>query len=325
MSTTVAELTYRALLREDLEDVRTLMLSACETIPDLIRYPIEQLIDGRGKRLRPALVLLTSKLYAADRSKALLAAAGVEMLHTATLIHDDLIDNARLRRGVETLNNQWSPTATVLAGDTMFALAAKLIARTENATLVYRFAETLESICAGELRQMLGRNGNLPTVEIYYERIFAKTASLFALCAESGPVLAGEDPQIVAEANRFGRLLGEAFQIADDVLDLVGTPQRLGKPAGSDLRQGIVTLPVIGYAKAHADDPRLAAVLQHKADETTVDALVSDIRGAKADELAMDRAERHVAEAVALIRKLPQSPYRHALEEIAQFAVRRRY
>ncbi|MBN1246317.1 MAG: polyprenyl synthetase family protein, partial [Anaerolineae bacterium] len=287
--------------------------------------PIERLIESGGKRLRPALVLLYARLSGVARNNALLAAAGVEMLHTATLVHDDLIDNARLRRGVETLNNRWSPTATVLAGDTMFALAAKLIARTENAALVYRFSETLESICAGELRQMLSKNGNLPTVATYYDRIFAKTASLFALCTESGPILGALDHTAVVEARQFGRLLGEAFQIADDVLDIVGTPQRLGKPAGTDLQQGVVTLPVIAYAEAHADDIRLAAVLRHEADAPTITALIDAVRAAKYDEIAMQRAEEHVQEALTILRRHPDSVYRRALEEIARFAIQRRY
>lgn len=318
-------LRYRSLLQEDLQDVRTLMLTACVSIPEPIRSPIEHLVESGGKRLRPALVLLYARLAQADRDKALLAAAGVEMLHTATLVHDDLIDNAPLRRGVQTLNEQWSPTATVLAGDTMFALAAKLIARTKNSTLVYRFSETLEAICAGELRQMLSKNGHVPTTQTYYDRIFAKTASLFSLCTEAGPILAESDAQATAKARRVGRLLGEAFQIADDVLDIVGTSHRLGKPAGTDLRQGLVTLPVIIYAEAHADDPRLTAVLRHQADDATIKSLVGAVRASEADEIAMQRATAHVDEALELLYEHPDTPDRRALEDIARFAVQRRY
>lgn len=320
---TVDSLQYRTLLHEELKSVQTLMLDACRHIPDPLRSPIELLIDSGGKRLRPALVLLFSKLVCADLDKTLLAAAGVEMLHTATLIHDDLIDNAQLRRGVETLNQTWSPTATVLAGDALFALAAKLIAQTENARLAYRFSETLESICVGELRQMLSRNGYLPTVEAYYDRIFAKTASLFALCAESGPILSGLDDHAMNAGRQFGKLLGEAFQVADDVLDITGTSRNLGKPVGADLHQGLITLPVILYAQAHADDKRLSAVLGHEADNATIHALVAAIRAEKADKLAMHRARAHVDEAISLLHVYEATPYRDALEEIARFAIQR--
>lgn len=318
-------LQYHALLHDDLETVRTLMLSACESIPQPIQRPIKLLIDRGGKRLRPALVLLFSHIAGADQQQALYTAAGVEMLHTATLVHDDLIDEAKVRRGVETLNNHWSATSIILAGDTMFALAAKLIARSDNNFLVYRFSETLEAICAGELRQMLSRNGGVPTIESYYDRIFAKTASLFALCAESGPILGHSDERAVAAARAFGRRLGEAFQIADDVLDIIGDPQQLGKPAGSDLRQGLVTLPIILYARDRPKDNRLQSIIHSEADKTAIVRLVAEIQTSQAPEDAMARAEAHIQEALALLEHYPDTPYRRALVEIAHFAVRRRY
>jgi geranylgeranyl pyrophosphate synthase len=172
---------------------------------------------------------------------------------------------------------------------------------------------------------MLSRNGSLPSIEAYYDRIYAKTASLFALCAESGPVLGQLGAEEVSEARRFGRLLGEAFQIVDDVLDIVGSSHHLGKPAGTDLRQGLVTLPVIVYAETHADDERLASVLKPQATEATVQALVEAILATKSDEVAMQRAEAHVATALSILDRFPDSPDRGALEEIARFAVRRRH
>jgi len=319
-------LQYRSLLRDELETVRDLMLAECANIPAPIQRPIEMLIDGGGKRLRPALVLLYAHMCGADHQKALLVAAGVEMLHTATLVHDDLIDGARIRRGVETLNFRWSPTATVLSGDTMFALAAKLIARTTDSALALRFAETLESICAGELRQMLSRDdGAVPSVEAYQQRIFAKTASLFALCAEAGPILAAQDRQAVSDAHQFGKLLGDAFQITDDVLDIMGTAESLGKPVGSDLRQGLATLPVITYSQAFPDDSRLRAVLQHEADDGTTQALIDDIRTSGAADRAMALADSQIALAGPLLNRYADTEYRRAVEEIAHFSVRRRY
>jgi len=323
---TTQTLQYRSLLRDELQTVRDLMLAECANIPSAIQQPIEMLIDGGGKRLRPALVLLYAHMCGADRQKALLAAAGVEMLHTATLVHDDLIDGARVRRGVETLNIQWSPTATILSGDTMFALAAKLIARTTDSTLALRFAETLESICAGELRQMLSRDGDtLPSVDAYQRRIFAKTASLFALCTETGPILAAQSQPAVADAHQFGRLLGEAFQITDDVLDIVGTAESLGKPVGSDLQQGLATLPAINYGQAFPDDSRLRAVLRHEADDGTLQALIDDIRASGAADRAMALADSQIALAGSLLNRYADSEYRQAVEEIARFSVWRQF
>jgi geranylgeranyl pyrophosphate synthase len=322
---TTNALQYRTLLRDELKTVRDLMLAEGTNIPSALQRPIAMLIDGGGKRLRPALVLLYAHICGADIQEALWAAAGVEMLHTATLVHDDLIDGARIRRGIETLNIKWSPTATVLTGDTMFALAAKLIARTANPTLALRFAETLESICAGELRQMLSRNGTLPSVDAYQQRIFAKTASLFALCTESGPILAGQDQSHIGDARRFGRLLGEAFQITDDVLDIMGTAKSLGKPVGSDLQQGLATLPAITYNQLFPKDRRLRAALQHKADEATLASLIADIRASDAADKAMALADKQIAEAIPLINQYADSEYKQAVEEIARFSVRRQY
>jgi geranylgeranyl pyrophosphate synthase len=318
-------LTYRTLLQADLEDARMQMLDECRRIPETIRHPVNALIESGGKRLRPALVLLSAHLCHADREQAVAAAAAVEMLHTATLIHDDLIDNAGIRRGVGTLNAQGSPMVAVLAGDILFSLAAKFIARANNTALVHRFAETLETICLGEIGQMLGRNGALPSIDSYYQRIYAKTASLFSLCTEAGPILAGYPADTIALSRRLGKLLGEAFQITDDVLDLMGTTSDMGKPVGTDLAQGLATLPVLIYERDHPADARLHAVLAQKAGPTTLQGLIADIRGSLAPQQAMALAAARTEEALTLIRDYPESPHRLALEEIARFAVYRQY
>ena len=245
------------------------------------------------------------------------------MLHTATLIHDDLIDNADVRRGVETLNATWSPAATVLVGDLMFAHAAELATRSENIHLVRRFAQTLSTICRGELDQLLNGRGSLPTEAAYYERIYSKTASLFGLATEAGPILAGEPAEGCDRARRFGVLLGQAFQIADDVLDFIGSESMLGKPLGSDLRQGLITLPVLHFAETHPDDPRVSAVLSHTAGSAIIASLVHDLRASDAAEWTMARAAAHVEEALNLLVAYPASVYRDALYEIAAFATQR--
>lgn len=323
MSHSKTSLQYRRLLDSDLTVVQNLMLTECDCIPLPLRAGVEALIKSGGKRLRPAIVLLFAHMCHADRDKALATAAAVEMLHTATLVHDDLIDHAQMRRGIETLNAHWPTPATVLTGDIVFALAAKLIAKSENPTLVQRFAETLEVICTGELDQLFGRHQGLPTLEAYYDRIFAKTGSLFALCAQSGPILAGCDSQLVEQAHRFGALLGQAFQIADDVLDFVGDPHTMGKPVGSDLREGIITLPVLEYVKSHPDDHRVRAILDDRGDDDMMDAFIEAIRASQAPEQAMARAREHAEEALSLIQAYPESPHRMAIAEIVAFAVHR--
>ncbi len=316
---------YRTVLAEELTAVHTLMLAECDTIPEPLKTSIVSLIASRGKQLRPALVLLSSRIWEATETSAILAAAAVEMLHTATLIHDDLIDGAQVRRGLATLNARWSSNAVVLAGDIIFALAAKLIARSGSPCLVERFSETLEAICVGEVRQLFGHNGSVPSIDDYYGRIYAKTGSLFALCLESGAQLANRPADCIDRSRRIGTALGEAFQITDDVLDVIGDATRLGKPVGTDLRQGMATLPVLLYADAHPDDKRLEAVLQRTLDPAAFQQMLTDLRQSNAPEAALKVAKTRATEASLLIRELPDTPPRRALEEIVQFAFERQY
>lgn len=317
------ELQYATLLQQELEATRALLISACSSIPLPARYVVEQLVNRGGKQLRPAIVLLSAHLAQSDLEVALLAAAGVEMLHTATLIHDDIIDNASVRRGIPTLNAQLPVTAAVLAGDIAFAQAARLIARTGIPLIVERFSTTLETICRGELDQMFRSHGCLPSQETYFGRIFAKTASLFSLCAQIGPLLSQSSPECIEQAQQFGHLVGEAFQITDDVLDLLGDSHKTGKPVGVDIRQGLATLPIILYAEDHPDDRRLDEVLSGTADEAQIGDFLSDLIRSGATDKAMQAARSRKAEALTILQAYPPSAHRRALEELVQFAVDR--
>lgn len=318
-------LRYRRLLAPELNETTELMLRSIQAFPSSIQEPIKTLITGGGKRLRPALVILSAHICGADSDRVMYVAAAVEMLHTATLVHDDLIDRAETRRGQQTLNRQLVPAATVLTGDAIFAVAAKLAAKSQNPILVQRFAETLETICVGEINQMFRDKSQPPSLETYYKRIFAKTASLFELCTESGALLAGCSPERVQRSRRFGRLMGEAFQIADDILDIVGDEAKLGKPVVADLRQGLLTLPVLYYLQAHPDDERVREALTNHLSGQSITALAADIKRSSAPRQAIQRAEQHVREAGQLLTHYPDSVYRQAMEEIASFAVSRRF
>ncbi len=329
------ELLYTTMLRDELPAVRATMLEVQQRLPDPVAPALAAIINGGGKQLRPALALLSARMFDADVENAVPVAAAVEMLHTATLIHDDLIDNALMRRGKQTLNAQWSAAATVLAGDVAFAWAAELATRSQCLRLIKHFSETLAIICSGELNQMFTTRAQLPTEADYYRRIFSKTASLFALAAESGPLLMQRDEADVQRLRMFGKLVGEAFQIVDDVLDFMGDEVTLGKPVGGDLRQGIITLPVLYYFRRHPDDVRLHAVLaraehvrghnNYMRNESTIQALIADLRQSDAAEWAMQQAETHAAEASALLDIFPDTTYRQAMQEITAFAVQRQY
>ncbi len=321
----ISRLKYFDLLADDLRAVHLVMSESLARIHLEVGESIFDLVRSGGKRLRPALVLLSAYLNEVDIERVIPLAAAVEMLHTATLIHDDLIDSAALRRGVETLNARCSPPVTVLAGDIVFAWAARLAARGQDLAVMERFSESLVSICEGELKQMFQGRGSIPTVEMYYERIFAKTGSLFTLATEVGPRLAQRPASEIVKLQTFGKFLGQAFQIADDVLDLMGTEAMLGKPVGSDLRQRLITLPLIRYLEAYPEDTRVHQILEHPDDEETMRALITDFRKSDVAERVMAEARRYVEEAITCLDGYPDTQYRQAMVEIATFAVQRRY
>ncbi len=260
-----------APVRAGLEQVEDKMKSVDADVFAPLANAFLELIGQGGKRLRPALALLAAGLQDANpehsnsrpkvdgpqtasdevrNGRTLIAlAAAVEMLHTATLVHDDVIDGALLRRDAPTLNASWSAGATVLAGDYMFARSAQFAAETDNVRVITIFSDTLRVIVDGEMRQLSDRNDFRQDRQAYYQRIYAKTASLYSAATEAAAVLVGLSPERVQALKSFGYQFGMAFQIVDDILDFVGTDATLGKPVGSDLRQGTLTLPFLYYLR----------------------------------------------------------------------------
>lgn len=319
-------------LEKDLERVEQKLRE-----PVYLDYPqltavLQSLLDSGGKRVRPALALLAGSFYPADTEKLVSLAASVEMLHTATLVHDDLIDGALVRRGHGTLNARWSTGATVLTGDYLFARAAALAAETDHVRVIAIFAETLMTICSGELRQIFDRH-NLPRVDDeeawgealmrYDQRIHAKTASLFRAATEAAAVLSDAPPPQERALAEYGRLLGTAFQIVDDVLDFEGEETVLGKPVGSDLREGIVTLPVLYFLRDQPEDTRIAAILDGRGDDGLVREVVAAIRASGAIDRALDRARSLVTESQEALSLLPETESRALMWSLADYTVSR--
>ncbi len=285
-----------------------------------------QLLGSGGKRLRPALALAAYGFYAQPASdKAIAAAAALETLHNATLVHDDLIDGALVRRGVTTLNALWNKGATVLAGDYLFARAAGFAAETDNVRIVHLFADTLRTICEGELRQLFSSHEWRLPKEDYYPRIFAKTASLFATATRSGAVLGNAPMEQEQALYNYGYRLGMAFQIVDDILDYSGDEAVLGKPVGGDLRQGIVTLPFFYFLQSCPDPDAILAKLDKSGDRDGegVAEVVSLVRASGAIEQAFAEARDFTEQAKAELARLPASPYQAALAELADYGIAR--
>lgn len=285
---------------------------------------LEGLITTGGKRVRPRVTLLMGGLLGADQERLFDLAAAIEMLHTATLVHDDLIDGALLRRGADTLHTRWTPATTVLAGDLVFALAARLAAASDSVQVMALFSETLQIIVNGELTNLLRPDTGLDR-QAYYDWIYAKTASMFELATGGAALLSQANAQQVTAARTFGRGIGMAFQIVDDILDYTGKQAQVGKPVGHDLRQGVVTLPAFLYFEACPDDPTLQSILQRNGhSEAELDQLVYAIRQSPAIEQALLEARQHVQLALEALRQLPDAPERLALEELAKFIVERK-
>jgi len=294
-----------------------------EQHPDL-RSALEHLLAAGGKRVRPTLGLLVGNMLGAPEDKLVTLGASVELLHTATLVHDDLIDGALLRRGMPTLNARWSPAATVLTGDFLFARAAKLAAETDYLPLMKLFSETLATIVNGELTQMFSARGVIDRNN-YYNRIYAKTASLFEMASLAACMVATENQDIRDSMKAFGYEVGMAFQIVDDILDFTGDQSTVGKPIGSDLLNGLITLPAIYYAEEHPNDEDVLSLPSGGWKDTArVQRLVDGIRKNAAIEKAMNEARQAVSRALSALEEAPVSPEREALEDLAKFIVDRK-
>jgi geranylgeranyl pyrophosphate synthase len=286
--------------------------------PDL-RAALEQILAAGGKRIRPTLALLVGNMLGAPEERLITLGAAVELLHTATLVHDDLIDGSLLRRGMPTLNARWSPAATVLTGDFLFARAAKLAAETDHMPLMKLFAETLAVIVNGELNQMLSGRGMISR-ESYNQRIYAKTASLFEMSSRGAAMISPAAEASVEAMRKFGYETGMAFQIVDDILDFTGEQGSMGKPIGSDLLNGLVTLPAIYYAEAAPFDEDVRLLSEGGwANQERMARLVESIRKTDAVKAALGEANQHIARALQMLDGFESSPEREALENLAKF------
>jgi len=310
-------------IRPQLERVEYLLDETLAKVEEPLSSRLRHSLDG-GKRLRPALVILAGQVFTSSSEPFYSLAAAVDMLHTATLIHDDLLDEAPLRRGRETLHRVWPPGAAILAGDYLLGQAISLIAELGHPRIFKVFGETICTLCAGEIRRMVIAKGKCSRQD-YYRSIEAKTASLFAASTEMAGILAGADEPQIASLRRFGLGLGVAFQMVDDVLDFIGDEAQLGKPAGSDFRQGLITLPVIYYLERVEDGSPVHAVLSGQRDEEHVRAAIEAVRssgGVIGASLAEARA--HARRSQEVLATLPDNSSRQMLWSLADYIVERK-
>jgi geranylgeranyl pyrophosphate synthase/phage shock protein PspC (stress-responsive transcriptional regulator) len=291
---------------------------------DFLAKMLEQQLAGTGKMMRPALALLAGRLGSYDLEKVVPLAASVELLHTATLVHDDVIDEADERRGNDTANSLFGNSASVMLGDYMFANAAELITRTDNIQVVKNFAATLMMMVRGELNQDVTVFEYSEDVQRYLDRITGKTASLFATCAEGGALVCGATDEQVEAMRTYGLRLGIAFQIVDDILDFTGDPEVMGKPAvGSDLRGGTLTLPAILYMQQEPDDNPIKRAFDGQRRRANLDRAIAEILDGDFIDESMTTARRFGADAREALQALPPGETRDTLDALVDYVLER--
>ncbi len=274
-------LIYQKLIQKDIRQVEDLMRAQADGLTDDLKAATRIMIAAGGKRIRPALALLVGKLFGGDTQRLVTLSAAIELLHTATLVHDDLIDGALLRRGVPTLSSKWSPGATVLTGDFMFARAARLAAETGSLEVMKIFAQTLSMIVNGEIEQLFKTQCKADR-KSYFDRIYSKTASLFETTSLSAALISSEDARVHQQFSKFGYSLGMAFQIIDDIMDFTSDTAKVGKPVGNDLRQGIVTLPVIIFAENNPRDKNISSLVKGRClNEENIAIIIEKVRNSE--------------------------------------------
>lgn len=314
-------------LRADLDAVETRLREAADLNFPMLGDIVETLIGAGGKRLRPMLLLLAAKPFHYDLTSLVPAAAGIEMLHTASLVHDDTIDRAQLRRGKPTLNSMFDTGTVIMLGDYLFARSAMLAAETMNPRVVAVFASTLGHICDGQLHEILTAHNVEQTTEDYERRIYGKTASLFAGAAEMGAIIARASEVEIQAMRAFGADVGMAFQIVDDVLDLRGSTEEIGKPAGLDLSQGTVTLPTMLYM-AQADGSPTATMVRRIVDgedasDEELRVVARSIRESGALDEAVSTAHTYVERAKNRLAFIDDLTVVEALHSVADSALTR--
>jgi octaprenyl-diphosphate synthase len=316
----------RALVADDLQRVDQTIVQRLASDIVLVNQVSQYIIGGGGKRLRPLSVVLAARACGHQGQKHVPAAAIIEFIHTATLLHDDVVDSSEMRRGRDTANHVFGNEASVLVGDYLYSRAFQMMVELGDLRIQEVMANATNTIAEGEVLQLMNAHDPETTEQRYLEVIYRKTAKLFEAGAQMAAILSGSPREIEQAMIDYGRHLGTAFQLVDDALDYRATAEELGKNLGDDLAEGKPTLPVI-YALAHA--PAAEAARLRDAIETggidDLDQITRLIETSGGLEYTARMARREKELAVEALGRLPASNYRDALVSLADFAVARTY
>jgi octaprenyl-diphosphate synthase len=317
----------KALVDDDLREVDRIIRTRLASDVVLINQIADYIVGGGGKRLRPLVVVVAGRACGSSNDgRHAEAAAIIEFIHTATLLHDDVVDGSTLRRGRETANEVWGNEASVLVGDFVYSRSFEMMVSLGSMRVMDVMAGATNKIAEGEVLQLLNANDPETTQERYFEVIYRKTAKLFESGAQIAAILAGAPSAIEGAMARYGRHLGTAFQLIDDVLDYRSDSEQLGKNLGDDLAEGKPTLPLIYALRTGNEDQRRMirrSIEQGSTAELAAVTAAIESTGGLAYTARLARQE--AALAVEALAELPESAYKQALRELADFAVDRNY
>jgi len=299
------------------EEIRTVSNIDYPWLSEQLAY----VLNETGKGLRPALTLLSGKLFEYNWGKILPMAVSVELMHTSTLVHDDAIDNALTRRGQATINSVWGDEIAILMGDFLFAKAGEYVADTQTPRVVKLFSQTLGIISSGEIGQFRGAFNLDQERETYFRRIYRKTGSLFSLSTQSGAILSNASEEAVGIMKEYGDNLGIAFQIVDDILDFTSTEKAMGKPVGSDLTQGTLTLPAMMVIERNPEDNPVTKLFKTKDKKYVADA-IEQVRNSNIIKECYKLAGEYIDKACQNLKTIKKSASRQAFFDLAEFVTK---
>lgn len=312
-------------LKSDLDIIEKELAVAVNSSSHLLNEASLHLLLAGGKRIRPVFVLLAAKFgnYSIDSIKSV--AVSVELIHMASLVHDDVIDDAETRRGRETVKAQWNNRVAMYTGDFLFANAIEYITDLQNTYAHEVLSQTMVELCIGEIIQIEDKHYLEQTVRDYLRRIKRKTAILISASCELGAIASGADEKTVKHLKRFGYYVGMSFQIIDDILDLTSTDEQLGKPAGSDLVQGNITLPVLYVKNNPVIEPLLREILEGTISDANRQQLLAKIRESDGINRAKQISNLYLQKALNEVQQLPANSAKKSLQNIALFMSNRKF
>lgn len=314
------------IISQDLAQLEQSIDKLLTTKVTFIKEVVQHIVKSGGKRIRPILVILSAKLCGANKDQHIPYAAIIEFIHTATLLHDDVVDNAKTRRGRFTANTIWGNEPSVLVGDFLFTKSFDLMIQIQNAEILKVMAHATTSLAEGEIMELLRTSDINTTEKDYYEVIDNKTAVLLSAACEIGALLGNVDADRRSALREFGHHLGMAFQLKDDLLDYVSTDSTLGKNTGIDFKEGKVTLPLIHalkFATPGERDTIMAALEKRRTGKKDFQKVKSIIERYGGLEYTSHVSKEHIEKAKGFLALFPASPYKDALLELAEYIITR--